>query len=80
MILVDSNALIVLLIGFIDPKLFETHKATSIYDEDDFYELLNVIGDLEEILVLPNIWTEVDNLLNTFVATLNMPTFKEYVK
>lgn len=66
MILVDSNALIVLLIGLIDPKLFETHKATSIYDEDDFHELLNVIGDFDQIIVLPNIWTEVDNLLNTF--------------
>jgi hypothetical protein len=66
MILVDSNALIVLLIGLIDPKLFKTHKATSIYDEDDFNDLLNVIGDLNQILVLSNIWTEVDNLLNTF--------------
>lgn len=66
MILVDSNALVVLLIGLIDPRLFKTHNATSIYDEEDFHELLNVIGDLEHILVLPNIWTEVDNLLNTF--------------
>lgn len=66
MILVDSNALIVLLIGLIDPKLFKTHKTTSIYDEADFRELLYVIGDLEQIVVLPNIWTEVDNLLNSF--------------
>lgn len=66
MILVDSNALIVLLLGLIDPKLLKTHKTTSIYDEDDFFDLLYVIGDLNRILVLPNIWTEVDNLLNTF--------------
>ena len=66
MIIVDSNALIVLLIGIIDPKLFKTHNTTSIYDEDDFNDLLNVIEDFKEIIVLPNIWTEVDNLLNSF--------------
>ena len=73
MIIVDSNALIVLLIGTIDPKLFKTHKATSIYDEDDFHELLNVIEDFKEIIVLPNIWTEVDNLLNTFGGNYKYP-------
>lgn len=66
MILIDSNSLIVLLIGLIDPKLFKTHKTTSIYDEEDFRELLHVIGDFNNIIVLPNIWTEVDNLLNNF--------------
>lgn len=66
MILIDSNALIVLLLGLIDPKLLKNHKTTSIYDEEDFFDLLHVIGDFNQILVLPNIWTEVDNLLNSF--------------
>lgn len=66
MILIDSNALIVLLLGLIDPKLLKTHKTTSIYDEEDFFELLSVIEDFNQIIVLPNIWTEVDNLLNSF--------------
>ncbi|WP_373512482.1 hypothetical protein [Persicitalea sp.] len=47
-------------------NFFKTHKRTSIYDEDDFSELQNVIGSLEQIVVLPNVWTEVDNLLNGF--------------
>ena len=64
--IIDSNALVVLVIGLIDPKLFKTHKRTSIYDEDDFFELQNVIGSLKQIVVLPNVWTEVDNLLNGF--------------
>jgi rRNA-processing protein FCF1 len=66
MILIDSNTLIVLLLGLIDPKLLKTHKTTSIYDEEDFFELLRVIEDFNQIIVLPNIWTEVDNLLNSF--------------
>lgn len=66
MILIDSNALVVLLIGMIDPNLIDSHKRTSIYEIEDYYELTNVIGNIENLIVLPNIWTEVDNLLNDF--------------
>jgi len=66
MILIDTNALVVLIIGLIDPNLLKNHKRTSIYDETDFRELLNIVGDLSEVVALPNVWTEVDNLLNGF--------------
>ena len=66
MILVDTNALILLLIGLIDVRLISTHKRTSIYDEQDFYDLQSIIQPIDKLVVLPNIWTEVDNLLNRF--------------
>lgn len=66
MILIDINALVLLLIGAIDPRLIKNHKRTSIYEEQDFYDLLAQIGSLDKLIVLPNIWTEVDNLLNGF--------------
>mgnify|MGYP001380013045 CR=1 FL=1 len=66
MILIDTNALVVLLIGIIDPRLFKTHNRTSIYEEQDFIDLLAQIGSFEKLIVLPNVWTEVDNLLNDF--------------
>jgi len=66
MILIDSNALIVFLVGVIDPRLLKNHKRTSIYEEEDFNDLVAVIGDLKKVIVLPNVWTEVDNLLNDF--------------
>lgn len=66
MILIDANSLIVLLIGAIDPKLIASHKRTSIYEEEDYANLLRVIGSLDKLIVLPNIWAEVDNLLNSF--------------
>jgi rRNA-processing protein FCF1 len=66
MIIIDTNSLIVLIIGLIDENLISKHKRTSIYSKEDFYELLNLIGDFKNLLVLPNIWTEVDNLLNNF--------------
>jgi len=64
--LIDANALIILLLGLIDPKLINKHKRTSIYEEQDFNDLVAFVGDIKELVVLPNIWTEVDNLLNNF--------------
>lgn len=66
MILVDTNALVVLLVGLMDTNLLGKHKRTSIYDKEDFDNLLATIGDFKNIVTLPNIWTEVDNLLNDF--------------
>lgn len=66
MIFIDTNALVVLLIGLMDARLLKTHKRTSIYDEKDFQNLVEFIGDFRKLVVLPNIWTEVDNLLNDF--------------
>lgn len=66
MILIDTNALVILLVGLIDPRLFKHHNRTSIYDEQDFYDLLAQIGTFNNLVVLPNVWTEADNLLNNF--------------
>jgi hypothetical protein len=66
--LIDANALIILLIGLIDPKLINKHKRTSIYEERDFYDLISFVGDIKELVVLPNVWTEVDNILNNFTG------------
>jgi predicted nucleic acid-binding protein len=66
MTLIDTNSLVILLIGIIDPKLISLHKRTSIYEEEDHTNLLKIIKSLDRLIVLPNIWTEVDNLLNNF--------------
>ena len=65
-ILIDTNALIILILGMIDPKLISKHKRTSIYEETDFWELISLIPDFKSLIVLPNVWTEVDNILNHF--------------
>lgn len=62
--LIDTNALVVLILGIIDPRLIGTHRRTSIYDENDYFDLIAAIGGLEKLVVLPNVWTETDNLLN----------------
>lgn len=68
MIVIDTNALIILILGQIDPKLIDSHKRTSIYEEQDYYDLLSVVVNFENLVVLPNVWTEIDNLLNGFTG------------
>ncbi|WP_157807080.1 PIN domain-containing protein [Algoriphagus formosus] len=62
----DTNALILLIVGFIDKALISSHKRTSIYEPIDFENLTFLIGDLEKVVTTPNVLTEVDNLLNNF--------------
>lgn len=66
MIFIDTNALIILILGLMDPRQIGSHKRTSIYNENDFLELSAIIGSLDRLVTLPNIWTETDNLLNNF--------------
>lgn len=73
MILVDSNAMIVFVIGLIDPSLLGKHKRASIYDEMDFNKLREILGDFSKVVTLPNVWTEVDNLLNDFTGSYKYP-------
>ena len=64
MILIDANALVLLIIGLIDQNLILRHKRTSTYSKKDYADLLLVIRDFRNLVILPNVWTEVDNLLN----------------
>lgn len=68
MIVIDANALVLLVVGLMDKKLIAQHKRTSIYQVQDFEDLFNFIQDLSNVVVLPNVWTEVDNLLNKFTG------------
>lgn len=61
MIVIDTNVLIILIIGGIDTKLISKHKRTNLYDENNYVYILNLIKDFDNLLVLPNIWTEVDS-------------------
>jgi len=73
MILIDSNSLILLILGLINQDLIAKHKTTSIYTKKDFEDLLIVIKDFSNLVVLPNIWTEVDNLLNRLSGNYKWP-------
>jgi hypothetical protein len=69
MILIDTGPLVGLLVGLIDIAKIDTHKRTSGYSKQAFRDLLAIIGSLERLVVLPNVWTEADNLLNKFTKS-----------
>lgn len=67
MVLVDTNSLVLVVLGLMDVNLIGRHKTTSIYEEEDFNNIMHIINyDLKNILAIPNTLTELDNLLNNF--------------
>ena len=79
-VILDTNCLIIYILGLINPLLIEKHKKTSIYDETDFTKILELVRSLDNLLILPNIWTEVDNLLNRHLSGNNIYYYIETVK
>lgn len=63
MTLIDINTLLLLILGNINPNKILHNKRTNLFDDADYYSLLVILGDLKKVTVLPNIWTEADNLL-----------------
>ena len=61
-ILVDTNVLLLYLIGNFDVKFITNFKRTSSYTQEDFFVLNKFIKCFKRRLTTPNILTEVSNL------------------
>jgi hypothetical protein len=55
MIILDTNSLLVLTLGLVNPNIVNSHQRTSIYSKDDFYFLLEQIKDFKKLLIFPNV-------------------------
>lgn len=64
MIVIDTNSLIALIIGIIKNGKSLDHSKTSQFSVTDFKMLIRKIGNLSNLIVISNVWTEVDNHLN----------------
>lgn len=62
-LILDSNLLVLLVVGVQDRSLISKHKRTRQYTEDDFDLLLEFLANFDRIVVTPNILTECSNLL-----------------
>jgi len=49
-------------------------------EEEDFDDLISIIGDFKELVVLPNVWTEVDNILNNFTGHYKVKYIEQLTK
>lgn len=62
LLLVDTNLLLLLLVGSADRSQIERFKRTTRYTPEDFDLLEAYVSQFEGLLVTPNVLTEVSNL------------------
>ena len=60
---VDSNLLVLLVVGATDRGLIAKHRRLRNFTEEDYETLLGLVNQIEQILVTPNTLTEASNLL-----------------
>ena len=61
-VLVDTNLLVVLMVGKLSPAHLRNCRATKAFTEDDFWVLHRFVGLFGTLVTTPHILTEVSNL------------------
>lgn len=84
-LLLDTNLLLLYLIGGKGPKLLESARRLNAYIEEDFYLLVRFIeaNGFTRLVSTPHILTEASNLLGIeidLLRTLGRDAIKEYVQ
>ncbi len=78
-LLVDTNLLVLFLIGLYDQKLMRSNKRTSSYSIEDFEYVQTYIANASKVYVTPSILTEVSNLTDR-IGEKNEPFFDVFKK
>lgn len=60
---IDTNLLVLLLVGSLAPEQVERFRRTRAYSRDDFLLLARFVNGFQKFLTTPNVMTEVSNLL-----------------
>lgn len=61
--IVDTNLLLVLIVGFLDPERISAFRRTASFDARDYGTLVFQLGRFSGIVVTPHTLTEASNLL-----------------
>lgn len=62
-LLVDTNLLVLLIVGSVEPRQISVFKRSRAYTAEDFLLLADYVGQYEQFAATPNVLTEVSNLL-----------------
>lgn len=62
-VIVDTNLLLLLVVGTLDPVLIASHKRLAAFDETDYNLLVAILGTSRKLVITPHILTETSNLL-----------------
>lgn len=63
-IVVDTNLLVLLVVGLTDRSLIEKHKRTRSFEVADFELLTEFLSCYDQVVVTPHILTEASNLIS----------------
>ncbi len=77
-ILVDSNLLLLLLIGSYDPSLISRFKRVDQYSIADFELLRKFIQSFSTVVTTPHVLTEVSNLANSLGSPVKREWFSHF--
>lgn len=61
-VLLDTNLLVLLIVGLVDEKLIKTHKKLGAYTVQDFKILVGILETCKHIITTPHILAETSNL------------------
>ena len=65
---IDSNLLMLFIVGSVAPEFISKHRRLRAYDRDDFVVLQRALNDADTIITTPNVATEVSNLVGYGVS------------
>lgn len=71
-VLIDTNLLLVLLVGNIDPRLIGKTARTEKYSRDDYERIRDVLAFFNRFIILPQVLTEAGNLLKRNCPTASI--------
>jgi hypothetical protein len=77
-VLLDSNLLIVLVVGSYDEHLIRSFKRTRTFTVDDYHLLCAFLARFEAIATTPSVLTEVSNLAQPLNRRENHRLFKSF--
>lgn len=77
-LLIDTNLLILLIMGNYDVALIEKNKRTEKYSKEDYLVLRKFSDSFNRIITTPNILTGVSNLSPNFNKDINKKYFDEF--
>jgi hypothetical protein len=62
-LLIDSNLLVLLVVGMVNESLIEKHRRLRVFDVEDFRWIRDQASAAAELIFVPNVVTETSNLL-----------------
>ena len=62
-IFLDTNLLVLLIVGVTDRELIAKHRRLKTFDQNDYERLARFLNQIGQVLVTPNTLTEASNLL-----------------